>query len=653
MKRNCIGIAVFSLAMLVVSCAKEEAPVSLTEENIIEDKNFPTEDTDVRTYHGRILNLNVGNSDFSAALSKRLVGATCSVEGEPDLIVLGEAFPYDDGSMIAVYARCIELFDKGGAVALVRPSCSELEAFRVNLCAAYDMYIALQTQSFGSSVKAPVSIKEVMSRFEIPENAKDDDVPYEIVALDNSGFYYQQLLGTSIVDEDCSVTLSPYNFGVAANNFVEWLDGSQAIREETSAMGPKAVRLSGSSEDVESIYDSFTSVYYLPGYAHKIPFALRESAYAKLPGGADMIKQYPKDEKYFEIPNMVKVTVRVWGCHSYSMDSDYYLVKQEINLHNARLMPSPVKSGSDWAADTENHCYYTRYFSGLETSLSLSDMASRSASVVSSLPDADNSTTEYSMSIAKTSGYSIGFTAGAGGGNSGGNLNLGFNLNWTNTTTITNSTSYTSKDIEVVKNSIGDNEVMWTYTGAGGFGEKDGSGTLFHTEGALQRSDCTLEQSAIFMISTPYSVKVESYVKATFTTLTYNIFATSEDGRKHKHYVQSALYDPLEIRPWQPANNLRRWTMNVSSYGDFTTTAEKNSFLEYLSMNSSSFWTPYVEVGEIGNQNTIMLGNWHRFQKYIESQRAYLKAFGCSGHFTFVCQSLDNENLCWFYEMDI
>lgn len=666
MKKLISLAAALLVAASFSSCNKESDKINIDEKDVVAEGEKPSEDVSVKdSYRGKTLLLGMkgASEGFEVALKKRLTKLASEVTDDISLIVIGESFDFNEVSNLPAYAKMIEMYDQGFTVALLRPSCEDIEAFRARLCQAYDMYVQLQTVTFGSEVKAPESVKNTLARFALPEDSKGNDKPYEVIAFNNTGMFYSDALSdlssadlslygekdnVTVENDPADVSVTQYDFGKSAECFIEWLNTFRQVAEETKSIGEAALCSTSSSNELESIVNARTDVYDITGYVPTVPYTKYRQVLKSVSSLSE--DQFPKDQKYDLIPSIGKVIIRIWGCHSHVTHEDYYLVKQEITSYNGRLMQTPVETKYQWHFHEATP--YTRYMNSVKASLSMADAKGVRASIESSTPQAENSETQYSHSVARTTGWSfgggiggnVGYSNGVNGGGS-----VGFNFNYTDQTTITNQTSYSSKDIEVVKNSPSNYEVNWTYTGNSGFPKEDNANNdrLMHMEGVLQRSDCTLDQTVVFKIpSNSEFLSLTSCVSISHGTLvkplTGDAFFTSA-SMPQKH---TFIIDP-------PARSIRRWTMNIREYGNLTTIEQKTALVNYLNSNCSRYWIPYAEVGEVGKENKVMIGNWNLFRKFIDTQKSALKALGCSGEFVFVCQNLDDPDECWTHKLTI
>ena len=279
--------------------------------------------------------------------------------------------------------------------------------------------------------------------------------------------------------------------------------------------------------------------------------------------------------------NRVNMIVRSWGVHNMESNKDYYYLKQNVTLRmgnergNKIYWPCKEKEWYNATNYGDYDNWYGSFLSQYVTSMNL--VGNGSIQLEAAKPDTDNNTSSTSVSIGssssttQTTGVTWGGNFGMSGSGPSAGLNLGgsYSEGTTKGTSFSLSTSQTSKDLSVKKNTSG-SMVTWTYKGTLPQFlqplEGDGYYHYKHQIAAdILTNDCDIANEVCWSVTYP-SERYTFYITSQPQTaaLLYSYKKGSKGNRPSKYEYTTTTNPNHAHRLLQPNRAMQKWRMSIT-----------------------------------------------------------------------------------------
>jgi len=502
------------------------------------------------------------DNSVGAALIKRLSKTTSTIDDNTKLVLL-------DGSLVkslteADYYLMARVIMNGGYVALHRPTFPA--AFTLAM-SVDDQFEAIQNdilkengvemseavanaRSFGDGKM----VRKVNNAFamtnraaEVDENTVIEELvvfsinadyvipPYNEEETISSQADYESGQGTT-VEQKVKNILNPYHYGKLADEAASWLNAkekkkAEAQQDEEEPAEASAFTRAGSDQVINSIM-SATDEFTVSGGLWARNF---------------------EGKKYYR-ENVSNTTIRAWSVYDFASNRDFYYVEEDHQIRmggqnsnfDKTLYWGPYRKDG-WLYTTyrlaggnvvqyyvegneEDGAYAYYYGSWLSASIHRMDLkGTGKIKVEESSPDTDNNSSNETVTIGRSDGYShsTGWSFGGSIDKNGPSFNFGYSDTNTESheTSFSLSTSMTSNDLAVKKNTHG-TEVEWSYV------EGHTPTLLFEIKGHemaadILTNDCDLSNKVCWSVENPsgsYTLSWfrDNYTKAQFLNIWQN-----------------------------------------------------------------------------------------------------------------------------------
>ncbi len=568
-----------------------------------------------------------------AALVKRLPFTISEINPNARLVLLeGNNF---DSSSSAIspenMKNIVRIYADGGYIALVRPTYEQVETFGIALATGLlsmeqtmlgETFLMTDEQAADAArhsrkvERLNARMKNIQTAGTRADDTNSGDLFAEILILGPADYFMQE----PVTDEMMERT--PYISGQLADAAAEWLNEVEEKWQKAALKNNKSVpTLADAQSSINEMLDA-SETFTLSGHIYYRDYENQtRTEYGAV------------SHKFLS-----------WGVHDMNANKDYYYIRQNVLLKLSSLFNTyswTPGTTSEWITASGYNDYdrwYGAYLSQFETSMALSGYGN--ITLEDALPYTDNNNTSTSISVGTSSSTSIGITAGV---NSQGVFNLGESLGWTTGTSFSMSTTSSSKDLAVVKNTDA-NIVNWTYK-AGTLPKayvETGGNVLIrkyyyrHTTPAdILINDCNLKNEGCWSVSDPkdnYKFTVRSRPQTAALLFSYK---NSDDNMPSKTEYTDGTTTTLEHTLLAPNRATQMWSMNVTinKWADAPITGAKAQLESTLAEKFPDAFRQRFSVADLTptsiNTITAYIGYSRSvFQSYYDDLQSYAADLG-------------------------
>lgn len=302
----------------------------------------------------------------------------------------------------------------------------------------------------------------------------------------------------------------------------------------------------------------------------------------------------------------VNMIVRSWGIHNMQTNKDYYYIKQDVKLKMQGIF-TRRETARVWGTTSYFGLYnywYGSFLSNYVTSMNLT--GNGNIFLEASSPNTDNASgttsisTGSSSSKTETAGISWGAAIGSSPSfNFGGDYSLGY----TTGTSFSMSSSTNYNDLKVVKNTLGNTEVKWTYTGKlpEYYFDQQSKYNCHQTAADILVNDCDVSNQICWSVSNPseqYTLNITS-TPQTAMLLMSNIFGSSGD-RPHRYEYCTSNQESYSHTLLEPNRAMQKWRMSVTvdEWVDKPVTGAEGQLAKNLQDQFPVLYKPLFEVAD-------------------------------------------------------
>ena len=501
-------------------------------------------------------------STVAAALIKRLPQTTTAINDDTKLVLL------DDSQIKSLteddYFAMARVIFNGGYVALHRPTFPDVFAFGMSLDDQFEIVqnaILKENGVEGADDEPAASrrndgdmVRKVNNAFAMTNRAAEVDentVIEELVVFSINADYVippyneEETISSQAEDENGQETTvehkveniqNAYHYGRLADGAASWLNAkekqkAEAQQDEEEPAEASAFTRAGGDQVINSIM-SATDEFTVSGGLWARNF---------------------EGKKYYR-KNVSNTTLRAWSVYDFASNRDFYYVEEDHQIRmggqnsdfDKTLYWGPYRKDG-WLYTTyrlasgnvvqyyvegyeEDGAYAYYYGSWLSASIHCMDLkGTGKIKVEESSPDTDNNSSNETVTIGRSDGYShsTGWSFGGSVDKNGPGFNFGYSDTNTESheTSFSLSTSMTSNDLAVKKNTHG-TEVEWSYV------EGHTPTLLFEIKGHemaadILTNDCDLSNKVCWSVENPsgsYTLSWfrDNYTKAQFLNIWQN-----------------------------------------------------------------------------------------------------------------------------------
>ncbi|MDR0891723.1 MAG: hypothetical protein LBN24_03830 [Mediterranea sp.] len=621
----------FSIALLSLTCCKDDDGPAIPESSTVETPERPTTDALTVTSPLATYVFGEGYTEVPQAIINRLTNRVQSLDGTVSTVILQGA---QVGSLSdQQYETLLTIFAKDGNLVVTTPTVSQWNAFAKGLLDAYlrmtsngTLPPALSDQVEGvlnGIQKGLVGDSKTLYVFDGDEE-HDTEHFCDLLALRGNDTYYLDDLndaddtkqttyfsfdkdneGNSDLNseetEPWKADLNAYDYGVSADKVVEWLNQQPNQGQKDAAMMTRGYALLKSqtraSADLTELMSAQTKYYQFNVYTNDI----------------------------FSSVASAVVTYDIWAVNDMTNHVDYYLIHQGIDAKNAGLNCGPEGAKYWYERNSGGHKWeaYGGYMTKIESRNSLSGANTGSLELRDHKPGTTVGATQVSTDLSYNIGGEVGLSAeGVSGGVSGG---VHFGQSWT-----TNI-----PDLSISANSDGSSP-YWVYSGP----SPKAHGKLYyeHDDAAnILQNDCQVHNSWIwrqpdasgtYTLSSDVNVHTEILAYRTKGLWWSGSVYMGLDNKQHFEFV---------LTP--PARVTQRWQMSYSSSMD-------DNVDQYLESRYADYWKPTLTIYANSNDDTNALEAFFaKFASVLRNDVDIWRKNGHTGDFTFSVKREDNPSI--------
>ena len=623
-----VAIVLGSVALFTTySCTDDDLANNTTiiPTNVVVDPNVDKLQTRVTANVPTAVLSTFDDKSMGAALQRRLSKTSSSIQSDTKMILIkGEDIK---GRPLTEWIEAARMYLKGGYIAVEKPHNAHLVEVAKQLSekleqASHDVlkesgHITItppeQVSSNSINIDAERMGARIVNIATMAGSRADasSEAVAEMVVFSPMGFYqcdpYQdEVVQSSRSDKDGEeveedkIDNSDYtklSSGLLADGVAEWLNNHTP--QEASAKGKLLSKADGQGAINELMSASEEHTY-------------QRSLFAKDWNGEDRKK-----------PKAFTETIRVWGSHNMTTNKDYYFVeqatlsavggKQEGDDRfdvNKTFYAGPYKE-KEWidANFDYNDEHWTKYYGAWWQvgNYALNLVGSGNIKLEDALPTTDNNSTSKSIAVGETHSETntIGFSIGGLFGSNGPSLSVGGNYSygWTNGTTYTMTTTTSTNEIKVQKNTDM-NKVTWKYENSQKtYGDSDEDEHMLAPTAVT--TDVNIDNQACWSVENPegaYTLEVmrDSWLRA--------MFANDDDDT---YISQSPSTEDSKYELIIPNRAEQTWHMDITfpEIGQEGHIGHKGLLIQYMEKQFPSLYQTEVKIADRTeeSENTIKL----------------------------------------------
>jgi len=563
------------------------------------------------------------------------------------------------------------VLDKGGYIAIERPTASQLDYFigkiqdiLTDIVEDYtEELFDLTPEQMQATVRASMAGRLSTRQANLSNFTRadaDNDIAAELVIfgpvdtyfedpLDTDAqltMYYTDTDGNPLEDDTASHyswTLTDYHYGLVADNAADWLNDIEASMDtdEDPWYSPEeaAARRASRRASANAAINDLTSATETFTYSGQMFFATL-------------------DGKVVYKPARVMLTVSNWSTHNVSSHKDFYYVKENVLLRmgadNDGFDPFYCRNFATTQWMTQKGNAFTKYYDALwygnfltryDASLNLTGAGTITCEAAT--PETANQVTTQTVSTSEKTESSVEttvtgkVTAGTGGAN----ISIDYEHMWSTTTgnSISMANSRGVKDLEVTKNTEG-TKVSWTYKGRIPKAQYLHESWQHESPGDILVNDANLLNDACWSVAEPkgqYQLNIGSFPVT--GALVYN----SSIGQKVNN-LSTEKDNSWTVKLTVPNRSIQTWRMFVT-VDEWQNGFKQGAQTELVSTISKKFPDLYRSVfkvgelddGSLNNASIIILYTKQVFDIYKDLLQSIAKSYGIK-KFTITWSSDNN-----------